>query len=250
MKLDKFVMRSTRLTKQQVTTCIESGEVTVNQQVITDVRYQVHENNLINYQGEQLIPRAFRYLMFNKPANTICSNVDGDYPSILNQINIEDKQELHIAGRLDADTTGLVLITDDGRWSFNIMRPEQNCEKTYRVTLSKPLANDVVERFEQGVLLSGEAKPTLPAKLKKISVEQELVPDPSQNQQDGYKTQMPQQVLLTITEGRYHQVKRMFFSVGNRVNALHREQIGQLKLDIPLGHWRYLTQCEVNSFIN
>jgi 16S rRNA pseudouridine516 synthase len=61
---------------------------------------------------------------------------------------------------------------------------------------------------------------------------------------------MPQQVLLTITEGRYHQVKRMFFSVGNRVNALHREQIGQLKLDIPLGHWRYLTQCEVNSFIN
>ncbi|MDO6612319.1 pseudouridine synthase [Shewanella sp. 1_MG-2023] len=234
MRLDKFVMRSTRLTKQQVTTCIESGEVTVNQQVITDVRYQVHENNYIEYQGKQLVPRPFRYLMFNKPVDTICSNVDGDYPSILHYLEIENKDELHIAGRLDADTTGLVLITDDGRWSFNIMRPEMQCEKTYRVTLAKALILGVAERFAEGLLLQGESKPTLPAKLEHIET------DPSHEP-------AAHQVLLTISEGRYHQVKRMFFAVGNKVKQLHREKIGNLTVDIPTGTWRYLTIDEVKS---
>ncbi|MEZ9138764.1 MULTISPECIES: pseudouridine synthase [unclassified Shewanella] len=234
MRLDKFVMRSTRLTKQQVTTCIESGEVTVNQQVITDVRYQVHENNYIEYQGKQLVPRPFRYLMFNKPVDTICSNVDGDYPSILHYLEIENKDELHIAGRLDADTTGLVLITDDGRWSFNIMRPEMQCEKTYRVTLAKALILGVAERFAEGLLLQGESNPTLPAKLEHIET------DPSHEP-------AAHQVLLTISEGRYHQVKRMFFTVGNKVKQLHREKIGNLTVDIPTGTWRYLTIDEVKS---
>ncbi|WP_153913792.1 pseudouridine synthase [Shewanella sp. TC10] len=233
MRLDKFVLRSTQLSKPTVITCIESGEIRVNQDVITDVRYQVHENNYIEYQGKQLVPRPFRYLMFNKPVDTICSNVDGDYPSILHYLEIENKDELHIAGRLDADTTGLVLITDDGRWSFNIMRPEMQCEKTYRVTLAKALIQGTAERFTEGLLLQGESKPTLPAKLENIETE---------SSHDA-----AHQVLLTISEGRYHQVKRMFFAVGNKVKQLHREKIGNLTVDIPTGAWRYLTIDEVKS---
>lgn len=234
MRLDKFVLRSTNLNKQAVTVCIELGLITVNQQVITDVRFQVHENNDIEYLGESLVPRPFRYLMYNKPVDTICSNVDGEYPSILNNIDIENKDELHIAGRLDVDTTGLILITDDGRWSFNIMRPEQSCEKTYRVTLGKKITEAMKEKVEHGLLLQGESQPTLPATLSLLS--------PSE-QADINATE----VLLTITEGRYHQVKRMFFAVGNRVNKLHRERIGNLCVDVPIGTWRHLTQIEVNS---
>ncbi|MCL1068396.1 pseudouridine synthase [Shewanella olleyana] len=235
MRLDKFVLRSTQLSKLSVISCIESGEVRVNQDVIKDVRYQVHENNLIEYQGKLLVPRPFRYLMFNKPVDTICSNVDGDYPSILNYLEIDNKDELHIAGRLDADTTGLVLITDDGRWSFNIMKPETHCEKTYRVTLAKPLLQGVAKRFSEGLLLQGESKPTLPAKLEQIEVD------------SAYDSTAELQVLLSISEGRYHQVKRMFFAVGNKVKHLHRENIGNLTVDIPTGTWRYLTIDEVRS---
>lgn len=135
--------------------------------------------------------------------------------------------ELHIAGRLDADTTGLVLITDDGRWSFNITRPNQGCEKVYRVGLSRPIADDVAIKFEQGIQLQGEKKLTAPAILDVIS---------------------QKEVLLTITEGKFHQVKRMFAAVGNRVVSLHRERIGQINLDVAIGQWRYLSTDEIASF--
>jgi 16S rRNA pseudouridine516 synthase len=163
----------------------------------------------------------------HKPANTICSNIDEDYPSLFNYLDIDKPSELHIAGRLDADTTGLVLITDDGRWSYNITVPSKQCRKVYRVCLSKTLAEDVASRFKKGIQLQGEPQLTLPATLDVISTKE---------------------VLLTITEGKFHQVKRMFAAVGNRVVSLHREQIGDISLDVELGRWRYLTNDEVKSF--
>ncbi|WP_076536551.1 pseudouridine synthase [Shewanella sp. UCD-KL21] len=227
MRLDKFVLRSTALTKAQVITAIEAGQVCVNHGVIKDVKHQVHENNLIQLNHQTLTPRPFRYLLLHKSADKICSNVDGHYPSLFNDIDIDNKDELHIVGRLDADTTGLVLITDDGRWSFNITRPEMSCAKLYRVSLAKPLSTQAIKQLEQGILLDGETKPTLPAKITTVN---------------------ERQVLLSITEGRYHQVKRMFFAVGNKVTQLHREQIGEIKLNTASDQWRYLTEAEVNSF--
>ncbi|MFC1519568.1 pseudouridine synthase [Pseudomonadota bacterium] len=227
MRLDKFVLRSTALTKTQVITAIEAGQVCVNHGVIKDVKHQVHENNLIQLNSQTLIPRPFRYLLLHKSADKICSNVDGHYPSLFNDIDIDNKDELHIVGRLDADTTGLVLITDDGRWSFNITRPEMSCAKLYRVHLAKSLSTQAIKQLEQGILLDGETKPTLPAKITTVN---------------------ESQVLLSITEGRYHQVKRMFFAVGNKVTQLHREQIGEIKLNTSSNQWRYLTEAEVNSF--
>ena len=231
MRLDKFVCKSTELSKEQAIGAIHRGELSVNGEVILSEAHQVHENNSITLLDEQLKPREFRYIMMHKPAGTVCSNIDEVYPSLFRSLTIDKPSELHIVGRLDADTTGLVLITDDGRWSFDITRPSKHCPKVYRVTLSRALsaeqASRIAAQFANGIQLQGEAELTLPATLQLIS----------QNE-----------VLLTLIQGKFHQVKRMFAAVGNRVVALHREQIGDVLLDLDVGQWRYLSHDEVASF--
>ena len=147
---------------------------------------------------------------------------------MLGIIDIETRTPLLIAGRLDMDTTGLLLITDDGKWSHSITSPKKECGKRYRVTLAEPLVDNAVEVFAEGIMLKGEREPTLPAKLEILS---------------------PLEVLLTIHEGKYHQVKRMFAALNNRVVELHREQVGNIVLDetLELGEWRYLTEEEVGA---
>ena len=231
MRLDKFVCKSTDLSRAQAVECIRAGRVVVNAVALVVESVQVHENNTITLNGQLLKPRAFRYLMIHKPANTICSNVDEAYPSLFSALDIERSDELHVAGRLDADTTGLVLATDDGRWSFDIIRPQKDCKKVYRVGLSQAIEEgqitDMTAQFTEGLQLQGEGALTRPAQLNILS---------------------PKEVLLTITEGKFHQVKRMFASIGKRVVSLHREKIGEVSLDVELGAWRYLTAAEVDSF--
>jgi len=229
MRLDKFICKSTELTRSEAKKCIKQGKIIVNGEVVKDGAKQVHENNEITIEGKRLTARQSRYIMLHKPLDTICSNVDEGFPSVLHLIDVDKAFDLHIAGRLDADTTGLVLITDDGRWSHNIISPKKHCEKTYRVQLRYPVKADTALKFEHGIQLQGEESLTLPAKLIEIT---------------------SQEVLLTITEGKYHQVKRMFAAVGNKVVGLHRDQIGIVSLgdDLALGQWRYLTDNEINHF--
>ena len=227
MRLDKFVCKSTELTRVEAIQRINLGELSVNGDISTNEATQVHENNTIRLNGITLKPRDFRYILMHKPANTICSNIDEVYPSLFNYLNVEKVSELHVAGRLDADTTGMVLITDDGRWSFSITVPSKECSKVYRVGLAHKIAGDVAFKFKAGVKLQGEQQLTLPARLEVIG---------------------PKEVLLTITEGKFHQVKRMLAAVGNRVVSLHREAIGDICLDVEVGQWRYLTRDEVQSF--
>lgn len=227
MRLDKFVCKSTELTKLEATQLIHDGQLIVDGEVVYHEATQVHENNTITLNGECLKARGFRYLMMHKREGTICSNVDEGYPSLLNSLSVDRVSELHVAGRLDVNTTGLVLITDDGRWTFEIITPAKKCPKVYRVGLSRDLAASLVERFKHGLQLQGEAQLTQPAELQILG---------------------PREARLTITEGKFHQVKRMFSAVGNRVSTLHREQTGEICLDVPLGEWRYLTRAEVESF--
>jgi len=227
MRLDKFVCKSTELTRTEAVQRIKFGGVWVNGETVTNEAVQVHENNTVMLDGARLKARDFRYILMHKPVNTICSNVDEFYPSLFNYLAVEKTSELHVVGRLDADTTGLVLITDDGRWSFNITVPSKECRKVYRVGLSYEIADDVATKFKNGLRLQGEEQLTLPASLEVIG---------------------PKEVLLTITEGKFHQVKRMFAAVGNRVVSLHREAIGSVSLDVELGQWRYLTRDEIESF--
>ena len=232
MRLDKFICKSTELTRSEAKKLLKMGDVRVNGEIIKNAAAQVHENNSVTVNGESLTARSSRYIMMHKPVDTICSNVDEVYPSLLHYIEIDKAFDLHIAGRLDADTTGLVLITDDGRWSHNIISPKKNCAKVYRVNLRNEITTEksaeLIERFKCGLQLQGESQLTLPAVLEILS---------------------EKQVLLTITEGKYHQVKRMFAAVGNKVVGLHRQQIGEINLDVELGEWRYLSDDEVNSFL-
>lgn len=236
MRLDKFICKSTELTRSEAKKLLKSGEVHVNGEVAKNPAMQVHENNDIDIDGQALTARQSRYFMLHKVADTICSNVDEGFPSVLHFLDVDKAFDLHIAGRLDADTTGLVLITDDGRWSHNVISPKKECQKVYRVWLRNPITVEksiaLIEQFSQGIQLQGESSLTKPAILT-------LVTD----------TDVDNEVLLTITEGRYHQVKRMFAAVGNRVVGLHREQIGAVELaDLAPGEWRHLTEEEVSLF--
>jgi 16S rRNA pseudouridine516 synthase len=228
MRIDKFICKSTELTRNEAKKVLKSGDVKVNGEVVKNAATQVHENNTVDIDGQILTPRTSRYIMVHKPLDTICSNIDEVYPSILNYVEVDKAFDLHIAGRLDADTTGLVIVTDDGRWSHNIISPNKECPKTYRVWLRNPIDESAIEKFKVGVQLQGEDGLTKPGMLEIIE---------------------EQEVLLTITEGKYHQVKRMFAAIGNKVVGLHRESIGIVELaDLPLGEWRYLTESEVNFF--
>lgn len=233
MRLDKYICKSTELTRTEAKKLLKQGAVKVNDEVIKNPATQVHENNSITIGGQTLVARTSRYIMMHKPLDTICSNVDEVHPSLLHFVDVDKAFDLHIAGRLDVDTTGLVLITDDGRWSHNIISPKKECSKTYRVWLRESIHYkqnpNATEIFKQGVQLQGESGLTKPAIL-------EIIDD--------------KEVLLSITEGKYHQVKRMFAALGNKVIGLHREQIGAVKLDDSLApsEWRYLTQEEVESF--
>ncbi len=244
MRLDKFICKSTELTRNEAKKVLKSGEVRVNGEVAKNAAMQVHENNIITIDGQQLIARGSRYYVLHKVADTICSNVDEVYPSVLHFIEVDRAFDLHIAGRLDADTTGLVLITDDGRWSHNVISPKKACQKTYRVWLRDEIEDEkltqLVDVFNQGIQLQGESSLTRPAKLVRVE------PDDLMDRA-CYKTE----VLLTITEGKYHQVKRMFAAVGNRVVGLHRERVGDITLgELAPGQWRELTADEIALFLS
>jgi 16S rRNA pseudouridine516 synthase len=229
MRLDKFICESTELTRSEAKSAIRKGLINNQHDTLRSGSYKVLEDDIIQMKGKVLSIRGFRYIMLNKPAGYISSNVDEQMPSLLNLIDIEKKNNVFIAGRLDADTTGLILITDDGQWSHQVTSPRKKCEKRYRVSLAEPITEADIALFAEGVQLKSEAQPCLPAKLEVLT---------------------ENEVLLTISEGKYHQVKRMFAAVGNLVTKLHREKIGNVELDLELGlgESRFLTEQEVNGF--
>ena len=209
---------------------LRAGKVTVDDEIVKSGAVQVSPEQVVAYEGSVLVHvTGPRYFMLHKPQGYVCSTDDPAHPTILYFIDEPLADKLHSAGRLDIDTTGLVLLTDYGQWS-RITSPKHHCEKTYRVELENDIADDVAKRFAEGVMLNGEKYPTKPAQLEVIS---------------------PKEVLLTISEGRYHQVKRMFAAVGNHVCGLHRERIGDIWLDDDLapGEYRELTEDEINSVI-
>ncbi|NMH66408.1 16S rRNA pseudouridine(516) synthase RsuA [Shewanella salipaludis] len=228
VRLDKFICESTELTRSLAKKALHRGEVSCDGVVVKDSGFKVTETTRVCLDGEPISLVGVRYLMLNKPVDTLCSTIDEIYPSVLSLLDVAKADSLHIAGRLDADTTGLVLITSDGQWSHKITSPKKECTKRYLVQLADPLDESLKASFAAGIALKNEDGPTKPALLEILE---------------------PHQARLTITEGKYHQVKRMFAAVGNKVVALHRECIGQIELDpgLELGQWRYLTPEEIAS---
>ena len=230
MRLDKFIAEQTGLTRSQAAKVLKSGVVSVNEEIEKSGARKVSAEDTIRYEGELLEwLEGGQYFMLYKPQGYVCSHDDGEYPTVFQFFDYPLMNKLHTAGRLDVDTTGLVLLTDDGQWSHRITSPKHHCEKTYLVTLADPVEAFYAQQLAEGILLRGEKEPCLPAKMEIL---------------DDYN------VNLTISEGRYHQVKRMFAALGNKVEALHRWRIGDIVLDESLeeGEYRGLSDEEIGSF--
>ncbi|PCI43827.1 MAG: 16S rRNA pseudouridine(516) synthase [Moraxellaceae bacterium] len=150
------------------------------------------------------------YMMLNKPLGVVSATKDLKHPTVLDLIQHPRKNELHIVGRLDFNTTGLVLLTNDGAWSRKISLPETKLAKTYEVTLSKPLSDEYIAVFREGIYFAYEDITTQPACLEILS---------------------EHTARLSLIEGKYHQVKRMFGFFQNQVLALHRVSVGEFSLD-------------------
>lgn len=196
--------------------------------LVADPGWQVEADARVEYAGVPVPAPRRRYFMLHKPAGVVCATEDREHRTVLDLLDLPNKAGLHPAGRLDIDATGLVLITDDGEWSHRITAPRHKVAKCYRVTLVEPLTETAAARLAAGVQLRGEPRPCAPAVVERLG-EREL--------------------RLIISEGRYHQVKRMFAALGNHVARLHRERIGSLLLDPELaeGSMRPLTNEEVES---
>ncbi|MBN7123051.1 MULTISPECIES: 16S rRNA pseudouridine(516) synthase RsuA [Erwinia] len=231
MRLDKFLSQQLEISRAIALRELRAHKVTVDGEVVRQGAFKLKPENQVEYDGNPLhLQFGPRYFMLNKPQGYVCSTDDPDHPTVLYFLEEPTAYKLHAAGRLDIDTTGLVLMTDDGQWSHRITSPRHHCEKTYLVTLESPLADDTAAQFTAGVQLHNEKDLTKPATLEVVS---------------------ECQVRLTISEGRYHQVKRMFAAVGNHVVALHRERIGAIVMDEDLGEGEYrpLTAEEIASVV-
>ncbi|MGE0081438.1 MAG: 16S rRNA pseudouridine(516) synthase RsuA [Thiohalomonadaceae bacterium] len=226
MRLDRFLANAAGLTRTQAQRAVRGGEVAVDGAVVRDPSVHVRPEQAVTLRGEAVVVQGSRYFMLHKPTGYVSVTEDGLHPTVLDLIHEPRKKGLHAAGRLDLDATGLVLITDDGDWSHRVTSPRRKCPKRYRVTLAEPLTAAMVEQLSAGVPLRGDDRPTRPAQVEVLA---------------------ENQVWLTIAEGRYHQVKRMFAAVGNHVLALHRDRIGTVELDPALapGEYRPLTAQEI-----
>ena len=227
MRLDKLISNATVFTRTQTGKLIRKGNFTVNGVIVKKAAHKIEPDDQVEYLGIEINKPKARYIMMHKPKDVVCATKDGEHQTVLGLLFISQRESLHIAGRLDIDTTGLVLITDDGQWSHRITSPKHKQAKVYRVSLAEDITDTSIESLKNGLLLKGEEKPTLPAGVEKID---------------------DRTILLTLSEGKYHQVKRMLASVGNHVSDLHRLQIGKIKLDDSLkeGEWRELSEDEIN----
>ena len=227
MRLDRLLSNASNLTRSQAVKAIRQGDVTVDGIVAAKGTLKVDDTNEVIYLGTRITEPTPRYFMLNKPVDCVSANKDKNSLTVFDYLSVPRREQLHVAGRLDRDTTGLILATDDGQWSHRLTSPKHEHTKRYRVTLAGPITADEQQKLEQGIMLEGEKKITKPATVEILE---------------------PNVINLTLSEGRYHQVKRMFEAVGNEVIGLHREAIAHIVLDpdLALGKWRKLTAKEID----
>lgn len=230
MRLDKFIANNSPFSRQEVKRLCRHGLVLVNQIPVLKADYLLAPHAQVVVDGLPIVPIGSQYFMLHKPANVVSATRDNAQRCVLDLLreyqHLPFFANLHLAGRLDKDATGLVLLSDDGKWTQRICAPKNHIEKTYLVHTALPIEQNNIAQFAAGVLLKNQSKPTKSARLVILS---------------------SHSARLVITEGKYHQVKRMFAAVGNKVCRLHREAIGNVVLDAQLkaGQYRHLSAQEV-----
>lgn len=231
IRLDKYLADMGIGTRSQVKQYIRKGQVLVNGSLPAGPEQKVGKEDVISFQGKDIAYQKYEYFLFYKPQGCVSAVTDPHHKTVLDYFPENRRRGLFPVGRLDIDTEGLLLITDDGMLAHNLLSPGKHVPKTYFAKVSGRITEAEVQKFAKGVDI-GEKELTLPAKLTILSAKMEC-----------------SQIELTITEGKFHQVKRMFQAVGKEVLYLKRISMGGLKLDESLkpGEYRTLTEEELQK---
>jgi len=229
MKLSRILSNQNGISRRQANILLAAGRVCVDGKICREGTLDISRFREVCIDQE-VIQRAepAYYLMLNKPAGYLSATEDPEHPTVMELIDPTLRGHLHIGGRLDRASTGLLILSSDGLWTRRLTEPTVKLPKVYRVTTAYPICPDTADRFADGIWFGYEQLRTSPARLEQLGATE---------------------ARLTIYEGRYHQVKRMFHAVGNRVTSLHREQMGSLVLgpDLAVGRYRELTEAEIRS---
>ena len=229
MRLDKFLVTMEICSRSQAKDIVKQGLITINGQPCKKADIKINEEtDIVAYKGQVIAYNEFYYYMLHKPQGVVTATQDNHDKTVMELLNADiRRKDLFPVGRLDKDTEGLLLITNDGDLAHMLLSPKRHVDKTYQVHLAEPITEDALVQLTQGVDI-GEDQLTLPAKAVKI---EEKV------------------IHLTIQEGKFHQVKRMLKAVDNEVVYLKRLTFGSLILDkdLPCGEYRPLTEDEING---
>ena len=234
MRLDKFLSKATELSRKDCKKILHAGEVTVNGEVVKDASLHIDEmDDDIEWAGEPLsVAMGNRYLLLYKPEGFECTLKPKEWPIVTDLIDVPQLGSLRIAGRLDVDTTGALLLSDDGGFLHRVTSPKHHVAKVYELTLADPMTEAqqafAIQELAKGIMLEDEYDKTKPAELSFSDATH---------------------AKLVLTEGKYHQVKRMMGYFGNKVIELHRASIGNITLaGLEKGESRFLTAEEIDQF--
>ena len=234
MRLDKFISKATELSRKESKRILHAGEVTVNDEVVKDSGQHVDIlNDEVMWANEPLsVATGNRYILLHKPEGFECTLKVKEHPIVTELIAVPELGSLRMAGRLDVDTTGALLMSDDGKWLHRVTSPKHEHAKVYELTLADAMDEaaqaNAVKEVAEGILLEGDHEETKPAVLEFID---------------------ETHARLTLEQGKYHQVKRMMGYFGNRVTELHRASVGHITLEgLEKGDSRFLTADEVAKF--
>ena len=234
MRLDKFISKATELSRKDCKKILHAGKVTVNGEVVKDSSLHIDEvGDDIEWAGEPLsVAMGNRYLLLYKPEGFECTLKPKEWPIVTDLIDVPQLGSLRIAGRLDVDTTGALLLSDDGGFLHRVTSPKHHVAKVYELTLAEPMTEAqqafAIKELAKGIMLEDEYDKTKPAELSFSDATH---------------------AKLVLTEGKYHQVKRMMGYFGNKVIELHRASIGNITLaGLEKGESRFLTAEEIDQF--
>lgn len=227
MRLDRYLAHLGVGTRKEVKLLIRTKRVRVNDQIITSDSAQINTSiDQVRLDDNLLVYKEYKYFLLNKPSGYVCANEDNLSLTVM-ALNKEFVLfDVHTVGRLDKDTTGVLLLTNNGKLTHQLINPKFEVDKIYLADVDADLDSGLIEEFKAGFMVNDEYK-TLPSKLEIIG---------------------PRRARLTLNEGKYHQVKRMFLHFGYKVLSLHREQFHTLRVDdLSLGQSRELTEIEEAS---
>lgn len=249
LRLDKFLADMGVGTRSEVKKLLKYGFITINGQKAKDPAEKVDpEKDKITFKNQEITYQKYFYYMLNKPAGCVSATRDGLSETVIEFLKNEPTRDLFPVGRLDKDTEGFLLITNDGMLAHNLLSPKKHVDKTYYAFVDHELTSDEIQQFSKGIDI-GDETPTLPAGLEEMSNEdaQNILKDATKSAMEDFYFKSAYKV--TLKEGRYHQIKRMFEHFGSKVTYLKRVSMGALKLDKNLlpGEYRQLTEKEIET---